>query len=129
MFCSHSALPIISAETQNPVKPAYELAKEKQMQENVVRMEKIFAERYGPAHKFQKDFSGFARTLVYGGVQIGTSNNLKDTDCEEMEVEEDPSYEPNPEEIATADDDLHSDEDQRTVGKTSAQVCGTMSEL
>ncbi|KAK1692615.1 hypothetical protein QYE76_009312 [Lolium multiflorum] len=39
-----------------------------------------------------------------------------------MEVEEDPSYEPNPEEIATADDDLHSDEDQRTVGKTSAQI-------
>ncbi|KAK1654032.1 hypothetical protein QYE76_071837 [Lolium multiflorum] len=121
MFCSRSALPIISAETQNPVKPAYELAKEKQMQENVVRMEKISL-KYGPAHKFQKDFSGFARTLVYGGVQIGTSNNLKDSVCEETEVEEDPSYEPNPEEIATADDDLHSDEDQRTVGKTSAQI-------
>ena len=43
------------------------------MQENIVRMEKNFAERYGPGHKFQKDFSGFARSLVYGGVQIGTS--------------------------------------------------------
>ena len=66
---------------------------------------------------------------MYGGQQTGTSNNLKDTDCQDKEVEEDPSYEPNPEEIATAADDLHSDEDQRTVGKTSAQVCGTMSEL
>jgi hypothetical protein len=120
---------IISAETENPVKPAYELVKEKEMQENIIRMEKILAERYGPGHKRQQDFSGFACSLVYGGRQIETSNNLKDTDCQDREVEEDPSYEPNPEEIATADDDLHSDEDQRTVGKTSAQVCGTMSEL
>ncbi|KAK1611868.1 hypothetical protein QYE76_035541 [Lolium multiflorum] len=75
-----------------------------------------------PPDLYLKDFSGFARSLVYGGVQIGTSNNLKDTDYEEKEVKEDPSYEPNPEEIATADDDLHSDEDQRTVGKTSAQI-------
>jgi hypothetical protein len=129
MFCSRSALPIISAQTENPVKPAYELVKEKQMQENVQRMEKVLAERFGPGHKNQQEFSSFARSLVYGGIQIGTSNNLKDTDCEEKEVEEDPSYEPNPEEIATAEDDLHSEEDQRTVGKTSAQVCGTMSEL
>lgn len=129
MFCSRSALPIISAQTENPVKPAYELVKEKQMQENVERMEKVLAERFGPGHKNQQEFSSFARSLVYGGIQIGTSNNLKDTDCEEKEVEEDPSYEPNPEEIATAEDDLHSEEDQRTVGKTSAQVCGTMSEL
>jgi hypothetical protein len=129
MFCSRSALPIISAQTENPVKPAYELVKEKQMQENVERMEKVLAERFGPGHKNQQEFSSFARSLVYGGIQIGTSNNLKDTDCEEKEVEEDPSYEPNPKEIATAEDDLHSEEDQRTVGKTSAQVCGTMSEL
>jgi hypothetical protein len=129
MFCSRSALPIISAQTENPVKPAYELVKEKQMQENVQRMEKVLADRFGAGHKNQQEFSSFARSLVYGGIQIGTSNNLKDTDCEEKEVEEDPSYEPNPEEIATAEDDLHSEEDQRTVGKTSAQVCGTMSEL
>jgi hypothetical protein len=129
MFCSRSALPIISAETENPVKPAYELVKEREMQENIVRMGKFLAERYGPGHKIQQDFSGFARSLVYGGRQIGTSNNLKDTDCQDKEVEEDPSYQPNPEEIATADDDLHSDEDQRTVGKTSSQVCGTISEL
>ena len=99
------------------------------MEANVVRFQKMLAEKYGPDHKVQQDFSGFARSLVFGGQQKGTSNNQKNTDCQDKEVEEDPSYQPNPEEIATADDDLHSDEDQRTVGKTSSQVCGTISEL
>ena len=99
------------------------------MQENLLRMTKILAEKYGQGHEIQQDFSGFARSLVYGGLQIGTSNNQKGTDCQDKEVEEDPSYQPNPEEIAAAEDDLHSDEDQRTVGKTSSQVCGTIFEL
>ena len=98
------------------------------MKEKLVRMSKKLAEKYGQGHEIQQDFSGFARSLVYGGLLIGTSNNQKGTDCQDKEVEEDPSYQPNLEEIA-AEDDLHSDEDQRTVGKTSSQVCGTIFEL
>ena len=45
------------------------------MQENLLRMTKILAEKYGQGHEIQQDFSGFARSLVYGGTQIGTSNN------------------------------------------------------
>ena len=96
------------------------------MQENVVRFQKKLAEKYGPDHKVQQDFSCFACSLVFGGQQKGTSNNQKNTDCQDKEVEEDPAYEPNPEDIANAEDDLVADDEDRNVRKTSSQVCPTI---
>ena len=107
-----------------PVKAAIELERDKQMQENLLCMSQMLAKfgevekRYDPNNK--EKFDEYARSLVYDGVQKGTTSKGRNTDCQVQRVEDDPTYEPNPEEMSTTDAELDAHEEQRNGGNTSA---------
>ena len=109
-----------SAASEKPVKSTYELDRDRDLEENVVRLRSLMQQKFGPRGADQEGFTDFARSLVFGGAQRGTSTT------QDKEIEEDPAYEPNPEDIANAEDDLVADDEDRNVRKTSSQVCPTI---
>lgn len=59
---------------------------------------------------------------MYGAAQKGTRPNPKTTQPQENSAEADPAYEPDDAEMANADDELDTEDEERNVGNPSSQV-------
>ncbi|KAM0839819.1 hypothetical protein ACQ4PT_060056 [Festuca glaucescens] len=92
------------------------------MEENVSRMSEILKRKAVENGKPMQDFTVIARSFVFGDPHPAvTVTKGKEAQLQQKEITEDPNYEPDPAEEATADDEFVPDEQENDVVQTSSK--------
>ena len=102
---------------------AYEEERSKTLAENKARMVEVFKAAHISKRLPMEDFEDVARRFVYDGSREPVTKPTKKSKIiEEKETHPDPTYEPDADEMATAEDDLGTDEEELSADNTKKKV-------
>ena len=101
---------------------AYEEERSKTIAENQARMIEVFKEAHISKGLPLANFEEEARKFVYGARQTGNMPTKKSKVTEEKETHPDPTYEPDADEMASAEDDLGTDEEDLNADNLKKKV-------
>lgn len=100
----------------------YEAERSKTQAENQARMMEIFKEAHISKGLPMANIEEEVRRYVYGAPQTVTNPTKKSKLTEEKDTHPDPTYEPDADEMATADDDLGTDEEELNADNPKTKV-------
>ena len=92
------------------------------MEENVARLQQAMEAKFAAGGITPQDFREVARNFVYGGIQSGINQKQIEPQPQDKDLQADPAYQPDDEELANEDDEFDTDEEERNVSKRPSQV-------
>ena len=92
------------------------------MEENAARLQQAMEAKFAAGGLNPQDFREVARTFVYGGLQSGINQKQNESQRQHKDLQDDPAYQPDDEELGNEDDEFDADEEERNVSKRPSQV-------